>query len=247
MDRSSSGSALGGEDLGGNEVQAVRVATRLAPQRPVAPPSPRKPLELLERQSHGARTNPSSCPARQTVSDGRGRARHRLRRAHVSIRRLQLSGSWHRASVLFAEVGARNRVALLTGSNGRPKGWAARIGKSGRRKPAHFVDETNRRWAGRRSERSLRLNVVPARTALRVVPKQGVVRLFIPTKRGMTSARVSLTRDVSSWRQVREHRLRVAVPRSRESVLTERRGPKGPARRGRSPRQAASSGVAHQR
>jgi hypothetical protein len=104
MDRSSFGSALGGEDLGGNEVRAVRVATRLAPQRPVAPPSPRKPLGLLERQSHGARTNPSSCPARQTVSDGRGRVRHRLRRAHVSIRRLQISGSWHRASVLLRRL-----------------------------------------------------------------------------------------------------------------------------------------------
>lgn len=56
------------------------------------------------------------------------------------------------------------------------------------------------------------------------------MRLFIPI-RGMTSVRVSLTGDVSSWKQVRERRARTAVPRSCGSALTERRGPHGPAGR----------------
>jgi hypothetical protein len=111
MDRSSLGSALDGSDLGGNEVQAVRVVSvshrseggsicpnSRGPNPARAIASPRKPLGFPERQSHGARTNPSSCPARPN------RARHRLRRAHVSIRRLQISGSWHRASVLLRRL-----------------------------------------------------------------------------------------------------------------------------------------------
>ena len=174
MDRSSFGSALGGENLGGNE---DRTASKLyVPHRSGAGScvTAKTPRAQLERQSHGARTNPSSCPARATVSDGRDRARHRLRRAHVSIRRLQISGSWHRASVLFAEVGARYRVAPFSHPNGCPKGSALRSRRSAAREPAREC------WARRRSEQSRRLNVVPTRTALRVVPKQDVVRLFIP-------------------------------------------------------------------
>jgi hypothetical protein len=74
-------------------------------------------------------------------------------------------------------------------------------------------------WVGAQQE------MVPTKTALRVVLKQGVVRLFIPNP-GMTSTRVSLRGDVSSWRQVRERRGRTTVPRSCASVLTDRSGPR---------------------
>lgn len=58
-----------------------------------------------ERQSHGARTNPSSCPAQQnrlpTAEAGRvivfGERTFRFRR-------LQIFGSWHRASVFLRRL-----------------------------------------------------------------------------------------------------------------------------------------------
>jgi hypothetical protein len=139
----------------------------------------------------------------------------------------------------FAEADARYR-ATLSRSMEDPKGSAGTAGKSTAREPAREC------WAFGWSEQSRPSNVVPTRTAPRAVSKRDVVRLFIPT-RGMTSVRVSPRRDVSSWRQVRERRARTAVPRSCGSALTERGGSQEPAGRGRSPRRAASSGVAHQR
>jgi hypothetical protein len=100
---------------------------RLAPQRPELTRSPRKPLGLSERQSHGAWTNPSSCPARATVS-GRhepgcvivfGERTFRFVVCRFLVR-------WASCVGLFAETGARYRVAPSSCSMVGPKGSAGK-------------------------------------------------------------------------------------------------------------------------
>jgi hypothetical protein len=157
MDRSSFGSALDGSDLGGNEVQAVRMSSWLAPQRARGHPSPRKPLEQLERQSHGARTNPSSCPAWQATVFGRQKPG-----ASSSSASARFDSSFANfrfvASCVgpFAEAGARYRVASST-LNGRPE----RVGHKGRRSAAR--DPARECWAFRWSEQCWQAEMLPSR------------------------------------------------------------------------------------
>lgn len=210
MDRSSFGSALDGSDLGGNEVQAVRMVS--VSHRSEAEGIVTAKTARVTREAIAWGPDESvvlSRPAEPGASSSSASARFDS----------SFADFWFVASCVspFAEAGARYRVASSTPMAG-PKGFVARVEGSAAREPAREC------WAFRWCEQSRRLNAVPTKTALRVVPKQGVVRLFIP-KPGMTSTRVSFRRDVSSWRQVRERRGRTTVPRSCASVLTERRGP----------------------
>lgn len=222
MDRSSFGSALDGSDLGGNEVQAARM------------------LSVSHRsEAVGIVTAKTARVSREAIAWGsdesvvQSRQGNRLRRqkpgASSSSASARFDSSfadfWLVASCVgpFAEADARYRVAPPWSN-----GWPERVGRKSRRSAE---DGTAREcWALRRSEQSRRL----ARS------RRGLLFAWCRTRvscassyplRGMTSARVFLTRDVRAGKQVRERRVRTAVPRSCGSALTERSGRQRPAGR----------------
>jgi hypothetical protein len=210
MDQSSFGSALDGSDLGGNEVQAVRMvsvshrseaggivtAKTARVSREAIAWGPDESVVLSRPAEPGASSSSASARFDSSFADfwfvascvspfAEAGARYRAASsAHKPTRKGRSQGNGLVSRELSSPL---ERAALPEGA---PKGVSTRkSGGSAAREPAREC------WAGRWCEQSRRLNVVPTRAALRVVPKQGVVRLFIPTS-GMTSVRVSLPRDV---------------------------------------------------
>lgn len=118
MDRSSSGSALDGEDLGGNEVRAVRVGSASHAARRKAS-SPRKPLGI-SREAIAWGSDESfvlSRPAEPGASSSSASARFDS----------SFADFWFVASCVgpFAEAGARYRVAPSFATMADPKGSVA--------------------------------------------------------------------------------------------------------------------------